>query len=181
MKRISEFKGVHYYLSNFYPADVTYKGITFKNNEAAFQAMKCPNIATSFATLNPSEAKKLGRKVTLRSDWESVKEDIMREICFAKFFQHPDLMLRLVSTAPAELIEGNDWGDKEWGVCNGEGKNKLGKILMSIRDFFSEKRHQRLAHAYEKSISKLEERRITLYAEEMYLKWLEEYLNKSHL
>lgn len=65
MKRISEFKGVYYYLSNFYPADVTYKGITFKNNEAAFQAMKCPNIATWFATLNPSEAKKLGRRVTL--------------------------------------------------------------------------------------------------------------------
>ena len=74
MKPISEFKGEYFFLSNFYSADVTYRGITYKNNEAAFQAMKCPEVASSFSSLNPSEAKRLGRRVKLRPDWEAVKE-----------------------------------------------------------------------------------------------------------
>ena len=47
--------------------------------------------------------------------------------------QHPDLKEKLLSSGSVHLIEGNDWNDREWGVCNGEGKNKLGKILMRIR------------------------------------------------
>ena len=35
---ISEFKGPYYFLSNFYPAKVTYNGVTYRNAEAAFQA-----------------------------------------------------------------------------------------------------------------------------------------------
>lgn len=33
----------------------------------------------------------------------------------------------------AELIEGNTWGDRIWGVCDGVGENRLGKILMRVR------------------------------------------------
>lgn len=181
MKPISEFKGEYFFLSNFYSADVTYRGITYKNNEAAFQAMKCPEVASSFSSLNPSEAKRLGRRVKLRPDWEAVKEDVMRKVCFAKFFQNYDLMERLLATAPAELIEGNDWGDKEWGVCDGEGNNKLGKILMEIRDFFAQERAQKWAQAFDKSISKSEERRIRACADELFDEWLEKYLNQRCL
>lgn len=39
---ISEFRGEYYFLSNFYSAPVTYNGMCFENNEAAFQAAKCP-------------------------------------------------------------------------------------------------------------------------------------------
>jgi len=57
----------------------------------------------------------------------------MYEVCLAKFKQHADLREKLLSTGSVQLIEGNDWNDREWGVCNGTGKNKLGKILMRIR------------------------------------------------
>ena len=57
----------------------------------------------------------------------------MYEVCRAKFMQHSDLKEQLLSTGSVQLVEGNDWNDREWGVCNGEGKNKLGKILMRIR------------------------------------------------
>ena len=96
--------------------------------------MKCPERANEFCDLDPSAAKKLGRHVQLRPDWEQIKEDIMYEVCRAKFTQHEDLKARLLSTGSAQLIEGNDWNDREWGVCNSEGKNKLGKILMRIRE-----------------------------------------------
>ena len=134
--KIDDFTGSYYFLSNFYEADVVYKGLKYKNTEAAFHAMKCPARAGEFCSLSPSEAKRLGRKVQLREDWENVKEQIMYEVCLAKFTQHEDLKAKLLSTGNRELIEGNLWGDRCWGVCDGVGANKLGKILMKLRDYF---------------------------------------------
>ena len=84
--------------------------------------------------LGPSDAKRLGRHVPLREDWNSIKEQIMYEICKAKFTQNPDLAEKLLETGDAELIEGNWWHDTTWGMCNGEGQNLLGKILMRVRE-----------------------------------------------
>ena len=131
---ITEFKGRNFFLSNFYTAPVFYQGIRFENNEAAFQAAKCPERMKDFCGLNPSRAKALGRRVKLRPDWEEVKYDIMYQVCKAKFLQNGDLLGKLIATGGAELIEGNDWGDRIWGVCNGVGENNLGKILMRIRN-----------------------------------------------
>ena len=133
-KPITEFRNEYSFLSNFYNADITYNGLAFKNNEAAFQAMKCPEQAEKFTPKNPSEAKSLGRRIPLRKDWEQVKERIMYEICLAKFTQNPALKEKLLATGRKYLIEGNFWGDTEWGVCNGNGENKLGKILMRVRE-----------------------------------------------
>lgn len=138
---IGEFKGRYYFLSNFYNSDVTYNGITYRNNEAAFQAQKTvdENLRILFSGYNPSEAKAAGRRTTLRSDWEVVKEQIMYEICKAKFEQNPDLKKKLLDTGDELLEEGNTWHDNEWGVCKCiecqdiRGKNKLGKILMRVR------------------------------------------------
>lgn len=117
---IDSFRGENFYLSNFYEVPVTYGGITFRNNEAAFQAQKCedPGTRKEFAHLNPSEAKKKGRHVKLRPDWEDVKTDIMRGIVQAKFAQNHDLADKLLSTGDAVLEEG---------------ENRLGRILMDTR------------------------------------------------
>lgn len=130
---IDNFRGKYYFLSNFYDAPVTYLGYTFKNNEAAFQGAKCLSRIQEFCNLNPSEAKHLGRRVHLRSDWEQVKDSVMYDICRAKFTQNPNLRTLLIQTGDAELVEGNTWGDRVWGVCDGVGENRLGKILMRIR------------------------------------------------
>ena len=139
-KKINEFRGDYFFLSNFCHAEINYQGKTYWNNESAFQAMKCPQRADEFQELGPREAKRLGRSVKLRSDWTKVKEQIMYEICLAKFIQHPDLREKLLNTGDAELEEGNNWNDTEWGVCNGVGENKLGKILMRVREDLSGKR-----------------------------------------
>lgn len=136
MDVIDEFKGKYYFLSNFYSAPVMYHGITYQNNEAAFQAMKVTDksIHLEFSELPPNLAKRKGRRVKLRPDWEEVKETFMYEIVKAKFEQNDHLKNKLLQTGESILIEGNTWGDKIWGVCNGVGENKLGKILMKVRD-----------------------------------------------
>ena len=63
---------------------------------------------------NPSDAKKLGRDLTLRPDWEKVKVRLMYEICMCKFMQNPELRDKLLATGESTLIEGNNWGDYFW-------------------------------------------------------------------
>ena len=133
MNIINAFRKEYFFLSNFYKCNVTYNGVTFNSSEAAFQAQKCPARAREFSKLDASDAKAMGRYVTLRRDWESVKDKTMYEIVKAKFTQNETLKERLLATGNSKLVEGNDWNDKYWGVCNGYGKNMLGKILMRIR------------------------------------------------
>ena len=137
--RIDNFHQESYrFLSNFYMAPVTYKGYTFRNAEAAFQAQKCANAedVRRFTSLSAKEAKALGRKVSLIPSWEEDKVRVMREVVKAKFLQNETLKEWLLATGDAELIEGNTWGDTYWGVDvrTGKGRNFLGKILMEVRD-----------------------------------------------
>lgn len=124
-----------YVSEQFFEVPVVYRGIQYRNNEAAFQAQKCTNDEErkKISNLSASEAKKLGRKVVLRKDWERVKIPIMKEIVKAKFEQNPILLKQLLDTKDAYLEEGNDWGDRIWGTVNGEGANHLGRILMEVR------------------------------------------------
>lgn len=132
---ITSFCGEYFFLSNFYNAPVTWRGVTYKNNEAAFQSAKARSHAgrARFACLNPSEAKRRGRSIPLRPDWEEIKYDVMYEVCMAKFSQNPDLKDKLLATGNRHLEEGNTWGDTVWGTVNGVGQNNLGKILMRVR------------------------------------------------
>lgn len=133
---ITSFRNKYFFLSNFYEAPIIFDNVRYRNNEAAFQAQKCidPEDRKKFSELDPATAKKMGRKIKLRSDWEDVKVGLMRKIVFAKFTQHPNLTVELLNTKDEELVEGNNWGDKVWGQVNGEGQNLLGKILMEVRD-----------------------------------------------
>ena len=133
---IDSFKGKYFFLSNFYTCNIIIDEIEYTNTESAFQSMKTKNIniRKSFSSLDPSRAKFKGRRVQLREDWENIKDDVMYKVVKSKFSQNEDLKLRLLDTKDEKLIEGNDWNDTYWGVCNGKGRNMLGKILMKVRD-----------------------------------------------
>lgn len=136
---ILSFRDEYFFLSNFYPVEIKLDGIVYPNAETAFQAQKTLDVEErrKFSMLkNPVQAKRLGRKVKLRDDWEEVKLDIMTEVVSQKFLQHPHLIEMLLQTGDEELVEGNKWGDRFWGVCKGVGENHLGKILMKIRDAY---------------------------------------------
>lgn len=133
--RIDLFRKYYFFLSNFFPCTVTYNGITYKSSEAAFQAQKTldESIRAEFAEYDAQTSKDTGRALDIRPDWDDVKLQIMYEICKAKFTQNPVLANKLIATEKFELVEGNDWNDTFWGVCNDIGENHLGKILMRIR------------------------------------------------
>ena len=109
--KIDNFREEYFFLSNFYPSKVKYDRIEYLNSEAAFQAQKCSRRSDrlEFENLNPSEAKRLGRKVKIREDWEIVKFSIMRNIIREKFNQNPDITLKLIETGDNYLEEGNTW------------------------------------------------------------------------
>lgn len=135
IQKIDKFDGDFAFLSNFYPAPINTDGMSFKSSEAAYQAQKCLNTMDKFqfCNLEPRDAKKLGRKVQLRPDWEDIKDEVMSHILSLKFRQNPNLGNLLIATGDAELIEGNHWQDTYWGVCDGVGENRLGKLLMQVR------------------------------------------------
>ncbi len=126
---IDRFEGNYRFLSNFY---IEPDG---SHVEGEYQAQKCADPAdmVQFLHIHPGACKRLGRRVKLRSDWESVKVETMRALVWQKFVDHLVLQTKLLATGDAELIEGNHWHDSFWGVCNGWGRNELGKILMQVR------------------------------------------------
>lgn len=138
MKEIMTFRGVFQFLSNMYSASFVWDGRSYKNSEAAFQSAKSldPAIRDEFSAMTGVVAKREGKKVLLRRDWEVVKDGIMEEVVREKFIQNPELLKKLIDTGDMELVEGNRWHDKYWGVdmATGEGENHLGIILMKIRE-----------------------------------------------
>lgn len=131
---IDSFSGEYRFLSNFYPSPIKWHDGIYPTVEHIFQAFKTIDPEERDEIRNaktPGEAKRLGRKVTLRPDWNDIKIEVMNNFLQSKF-RIPELRNKLMDTGTRELIEGNTWGDRFWGV-DGTGKNELGKLLMEIR------------------------------------------------
>ena len=126
----------HRFLSNFYPATIQHEGLVYPTVENAYQAAKCldPKERLPFLRCGPGTAKRLGRAVYCRPDWERVKLRTMAILLRIKFLSRP-LRQQLLDTGDAELIEGNTWGDTYWGVYQGNGFNHLGQLLMMERSW----------------------------------------------
>ncbi|MBA0555042.1 hypothetical protein Golob_014105 [Gossypium lobatum] len=91
---------------------------------------------------SPEEAARMGRLTQrqqphlVRSDWESVKIDVMYRALKCKFSIYPHLNSMLLSTAGSVLVEASPhdlfWG----GGRDGGGLNYLGRLLMKLRSEF---------------------------------------------
>jgi ribA/ribD-fused uncharacterized protein len=154
-KMIVEFKDEYAFLSNFYESkgqivipknynylDKEYWGINLPSVEHFYQGMKTLDAKERqmiFLASTPGKAKRLGRKVKMRPNWDDMKVIFMFEGLMMKFNQNPELKKKLKNTGSVILIEGNDWGDMFWGKdiksLDDEyiGLNILGKLLMCIR------------------------------------------------
>ena len=138
------------FLSNFYNSPIEFKTVNGRSMiaptvEHAFQAAKAMFEEEQTAIINadtPGRAKRLGRYCLLRPDWEAAKDNVMLDFVRKKF-QIPELRDKLLATGTQNLVEGNTWHDNYWGMCVCEkcinspvvdGKNKLGSILMQVRD-----------------------------------------------
>jgi hypothetical protein len=135
---ITGFFGDNRVLSNFYPRELVLYNIPFKTAEHAYVWHKSNDLAFRrmvLAARSPVEAKRIGRKVQLRADWEQVKLQTMRIVLDAKF-RDPQLRDFLLNTGFRYLEELNTWDDRYWGVCGGLGKNHLGRQLMVVRESY---------------------------------------------
>ena len=133
---INKFEGKYRFLSNFYEHPVTVDRLTYRNSEAAFHAGKTI-YKEQFTNLSASDAKKLGRRINMRYDWDEVKDLWMFHVLMCKFSDN-ELRQKLMDTGDEELVEGNTWHDNYWGSCTCQtcknlGKNKLGHLLMIVR------------------------------------------------
>jgi ribA/ribD-fused uncharacterized protein len=155
LTRINRFQGEYRFLSNFWMCPVFYEGKLYPSSEHAYQAAKTLREGQREyirSAKTAGSAKRRGREITLRPDWDEVKVDVMRAILEEKFgLDHlsvgyqtgkahkQELAEKLLATGDAVLIEGNTWGDTFWGVCKGSGQNWLGFLLMEIRMLLRER------------------------------------------
>lgn len=144
INQITSFSGEFEFASNFFPCQILDKewGIVFRSGEHMFQSRKTFDFADKIMIRDcdtPGKAKRAGRRIILRSDWELIKVPVMFDVVFSKFHQNPELAKLLKETGDAELIEGNNWHDNFWGSCSclscrtKKKENWLGKLLMDIR------------------------------------------------
>lgn len=132
-------RGEYGCFSNFSRHGFELDGKYWITSEHYFQAMKFEGTEHEDAVRTaktPNDAAKIGRdrKRPLRADWEDIKDDVMRRAVRAKFATHEDIRDVLLETGDEVLIE-NAPGDYYWGIGkNRTGKNRLGEILMEIRD-----------------------------------------------
>lgn len=138
---IDDFRGRHYFLSNFHRQPVCIGGDVYPTAEHAYQALKAvrPDERAWIAqSATPLIAKQRGRKVQIVDYWADMRVRVMEQVLAAKFADR-DLADKLVDTYPHKLVEGNTWHDDYWGDCRcgrcpGEGENMLGEALMQLRD-----------------------------------------------
>ena len=135
-EEILQFKEEYAFLSNDYPAVVTYEGVAYPCAASAFLSTKFDDPAEkkAIARMRLDKVKQKYNAKPGTAEGEEHKRSIMEEIVRLKFQQHPELMDRLIETGNKRLINGNK-KDEFWGVnpITWEGKNHLGTILMEVR------------------------------------------------
>lgn len=133
------------FLSNFWPCSIQFDGIVWLSSEHLYQALKAKyahsdKLYESIKNASTAaETKVLGKKVkldeTAQKTWELCKEVVMIDVVRLKFNQNTGLKEALLATNGFELVEFAPWCDRFWGVDkNMIGENRMGKILMKVRE-----------------------------------------------
>lgn len=141
--KIDKFTGKYRFLSNFYPCYIPMDGLVYWSVEAAYQASKTLDVTerksildTCFISdweLAARAAKRMGKEVTKRLDWDDIKLDVMYWLLQKKYGTYP-LSDMLLETGDSLLEEGNTYGDTFWGTVDGKGDNYLGRLLVIVRE-----------------------------------------------
>ncbi len=133
---IRSFTADNRFLSNLYPSKIAVGSLIYPTVEHAYQAAKTLDKlkqAEICGARTPFDAKRLGNACALRPDWSDLRLKVMEIALAKKFAQGSILAEQLLATDDAELIDGNNWHDKFWGVVDGIGENHLGRLLMERR------------------------------------------------
>lgn len=139
-KYVGSFSGDLEFLSNMYKIPIYFNESKYDNfqpdfkvypsSENLYQALKCKYIKDRelFQNVDPHKSKRIGRSIEIRSDWDNVRLEAMKLAIDLKF-KNIELAEKLIDLPDDKIIEFNNWGDRFFGICNGEGLDHLGKIL----------------------------------------------------
>ena len=130
----------YYEFTNFYRAPIQVDGYKWPTSEHYFQAQKfvgTPYVDVIRKLPSARDAFQFSRDPRVsrwcRSDWESVKDNVMLKALHMKFRQHEKLRRKLLETGEKKLVEHTS-NDSYWGDGgDGSGRNTLGKLLMQLR------------------------------------------------
>ena len=150
-----EDKGEFRTFSNQAEYPIQISDVRFPSVEHYFQAQKAKEFGDDeiykkiLDTPSGKAVKALGKKVKNfhKEVWDAKRLEIMMRGVKAKFVQHPELQKQLLETGDRQIGEA-DARDSFWGIGTSEntdksndpskwkGQNRLGKILMALRDEF---------------------------------------------
>lgn len=135
------FRGEYGFLSNMWMIDIEIDGVVYKSSEHYYMCMKTTDDRhrqNIYDAPTSAKAKRIAAKIPLRADWaEKYKNQSMLKALVAKF-EIPEMQSLLLATGDQYIEETNHWKDVYWGVCDGEGKNMLGRMLMFVRNHYKE-------------------------------------------
>jgi hypothetical protein len=135
--KIPEYKE----FGNYFHVDLMMDGLRYRSVEHYFQAMKFPDHPEYQEAIRQAkkarDAKRMGKTedYATRVDWATHRDTVMMKALREKFSdRHPELKALLLSTGNAILQDASP-RDNYWGIgSTGMGQNKLGVMLMAIRD-----------------------------------------------
>lgn len=123
--------------SNFYHIPIIIDDKKYNTVEHYFQSQKSPypKMQEEIRKCStPQQAKSMGSSIQLRRDWEQCKENVMMKALRAKAYSSVEFRELLLSTGTREIVENNPY-DSYWGTgSSGYGKNRMGKLLMRLRE-----------------------------------------------
>lgn len=139
INHICEFKNEYAFLDNCYPVSITYKGLTYTCVQSAFEASKeTSKVARILYTTMDGYTAMYYPTNRIYSNWEHKQDDIMYELLIIKF-NNEELKQKLINTKDSCIEYINSWHENYWGICDCENcsiknYNKLGIMLMKIRE-----------------------------------------------
>ena len=152
------FASQHSFLSNFAYAPIIEGDTLYPSAEHYYQARKCEyanepeKMQKVIEAPTPLEAKQIADEIKETPEWRGSHDGIMEEVVAAKFAQNKELACKLMETGVLSLNEATHNEHFGIGVAinsraikdkSYKGKNKLGKILMNIRDELNAERKRK--------------------------------------
>ena len=147
---VEAFGGNKDCLSNFFPCEVVYEGMSYKSSEHAYQAEKArkcgrPDLVPKIVgAKNAFQAKQASKDIACDKKWEEQNVHLMEQIVAAKVESVPEVKAYLINTGSRPIAEAvpfsTFWGTglaREATLATDKsrwpGQNEMGRVLEKIR------------------------------------------------
>jgi ribA/ribD-fused uncharacterized protein len=134
---VSSFSGPFAFLSNSARTPIEVEGLRYPTVEHAYSSLQVADeaVAAQIRLIpTPSGSIERRRRIRAKPDWVTQKIEVMAQLLAAKFAPGERAASQLIATGKATLRNEVWWDDSFWGVVNGAGENRLGRMLEELRN-----------------------------------------------